>query len=92
MKRKQNQAIYELTKLIFSPVTKRATNRLNEFKKQNLKLEIAASRELLQEERKYLHLPIQNPNAHAKRLDVLNARHRALKNELKRLNKLDVAK
>ena len=76
MKRKQNQAIYELTKLIFSPLTKRATNRLNEFKKQNLKLEIAASRELLQEERKYLHLPIQNPNAQDKRLDMLNARHR----------------
>lgn len=92
MKRKQNQAIYELTKLIFSPLTKRANNKINEIKKQSLKREIAISRETLQEEKKYLHLPIKDPNAQAKRVYALNTRHRAMKEELKRLNKLELAK
>lgn len=86
-KRKVGRMICELTKLAFTPVTKKVNNKLDEIKMENLKRETEFLRSVLHDERKLLRLPIKNHKTQEKKVDILHARHVALRKELKRLIK-----
>lgn len=85
MDKKQKKAIKQLLGIALNPVTTKTNDKLNMYRIQILKRETEIGRQMLHDEKEYLKLPIKNRKAQEKKVLGINARHSAMRKELKRL-------